>query len=324
MWEIDNRTPFTSAGKFKYDNSGKNVRIIIVKAGFDILPDGKTKPAAVQPEVIHTPEYNFEPGISSIKYDIDFIIDKPATDIILNGHAHAPGGRHVTRTEVCLKLGPINKTLVVRGDRIWRKGVFGSKSLTIPFVKMPIVYERAHGGIDTIHKKKSKHRCFELNPVGTGFAVKSSSLRGRKVPNIETTKRFKKKVAAGFGVIANNWAPRVFYQGRLDKNNPGSYLKDFDPRYYQQAPVDQQVQGFLKGNEGVELKNLHPDSNLTFNLPGLRPKCQTKFDSSLIEHKLNLHTVIIEPDDNRLLMVWHTAFECHGKEHLIEKTIINL
>jgi len=329
MWEINNKTPFASEGSFKYDHTGKNTWIVIIKAGFDILPGNEIKTAEDQPEILRSPEYNFEPGISSIKHDIDFIIDKPATDVILNGSAIAPSNKPVKKLEVGLKLGQhINKKLIVTGDRVWRNDILGTKSLTIPFAKMPIVYERAFGGTDITHKKQSKHGCIKENPVGTGFARKSANLKGQKVPNIENKKCVIKNQAAGFGAIAAHWEPRASFAGKFNKKNsnsePISFNKDFDLRYNQQAPLDQQVKGYLTGKEQITLKNLHKDSSLSFKLPDIKPICLIRFDMSYIEKKPNLHTVIIEPDDNKLVMVWHTAIECHRKEHLLQETIIRL
>gem|GEM_PF-4352430 len=95
--------------------------------------------------------------------------------------------------------------------------------------------------------------------------------------------------------------PRASYGGTYDEKwektqNP--FLpKDFDIKYYQHAPEDQQIKGYLKGGEQVNLKNLHPDGDLTFKLPKLRINCLTVIDKTDIEHRPNLHTVITNPDD---------------------------
>lgn len=328
MWAIDNKTPFAVTGAFKRDLTGAEVWIVIIRASFDILPDGTTRYAEKQPEPLHAPEYNFEPGVSSLKYDADVILDKPATDVILNGHAHAPKGKAATKLEVGMSLKGINKKLIVTGDRIWRKDTIGSKSLTTPFMKMPLVYERAFGGTDTKHKNKKKHDRDLKNPTGTGFAVKSSNLRNQNVANIQYKRFTKKPNPAGFGAISCHWQPRASYAGTYDKKWEKTQRpllpKDFDLKYYQYAPEDQQIMGYLRGGEEVNLKNLHPDSNFSFKLPEQQIECLTLLAGSNIKHKSNLHTVIIEPDDNKLIMVWHTALKCHKKEHLLKKTIVRL
>ena len=47
---------------------------------------------------------------------------------------------------------------------------------------------------------------------------------------------------------------------------------DFDYAFFNGAHSDLQVDGYLKGNEQVELKNLSADSPVEFRLPGLRPR----------------------------------------------------
>jgi hypothetical protein len=48
-----------------------------------------------------------------------------------------------------------------------------------------------------------------------------------------------------------------------------------------------------------------------------------------VNHRANLHTVILEPDVPRVLMVWHTALPCHPevtklkKTRIIQKTLLS-
>jgi hypothetical protein len=41
-----------------------------------------------------------------------------------------------------------------------------------------------------------------------------------------------------------------------------------------------------------------------------------------VHHSPNLHTVIIEPDEQRLIMVWNIALPCHHTLYTLEKTIV--
>ena len=327
MWEIENKTPFKAEAGFQRTMEGKELWIVVIKACFDIQPAGRLDISENQQEIFHAPVYNFEPGSSSVKYDSDFVIKKPATDVILNGQAWSEKGR-VTRLEAAMQVGSVNKELVVTGDRTWRGDILNTKSLIMPFKSMPIVYERTYGGTDTTHKNTKKHQSFPANPVGTGFALKASGLRGKKVPNIRYKNRrfLKKNSPAGFGIISRYWEPRISFGGTYDdkwKKERKPFLpEDYDLKYNQQTPEDQQVKGYIKGGEPVLLKNLHPDGTLSFNIPGIDVLCKTRLDGAYIKQNPDIYTIIIEPDENRLIMVWHTALECHKKDHLIEKTII--
>lgn len=80
----------------------------------------------------------------------------------------------------------------------------------------------------------------------------------------------------------------------------------------------------MKGGEPVTLLNLCPlAERLSFTLPRLWLTFRTHLGREVLEHSARLHTVILEPDVPRLMMVWGTHVPCHGKEHLLEKTVIS-
>ena len=70
--------------------------LVAVKCTFTIASDGSTEIADNQPPVLRTPEYHGEPGRSNIKYEADLVLTKTTTDVIVVGHAYAPGARPVT------------------------------------------------------------------------------------------------------------------------------------------------------------------------------------------------------------------------------------
>ena len=133
------------------------------------------------------------------------------------------------------------------------------------------------------------------------------------VPNVEDPRQLisswkDRPQPAGFGVVASHWMPRLKYGGTYDaawqKNRFPLLAADFDPRFFQCAPEDQQAA--LRGGETVELTNLTPDGRLTFELPRLWLGFETRFGERRVDHRANLHTVILEPAIPRVIMVWHT------------------
>ena len=56
--------------------------------------------------------------VSSYKYEPEIALFKPATDVVLIGHAHPPGGG-ATQVDVGIKVGPVQKVARVFGDRFW-------------------------------------------------------------------------------------------------------------------------------------------------------------------------------------------------------------
>ncbi|MCY7300614.1 MAG: DUF2169 domain-containing protein [Ilumatobacteraceae bacterium] len=331
MWQVDNRTPFAAERGWVRDRDGAEIWLVAVKATFDILPDGTTAVAKEQPPVLRVAEHHGEPGKSSVKYDADLVLTKKTTDVIVVGHAYAPRGTTVTHTDVGFKVGPVQKMLRVFGDRTWN--AIGMSAPT-PFERMPLVYERALGGVDL--KSKTPEKDWEWrNPVGTGFSVSSRNATALRLPNVEDPKRLvscwdDRPAPAGFGAIASHWQPRVAFAGTYDdrwmQTRQPLLAEDLDDRFFQSAPLDQQTPEFLRGGEPVVLLRLTPQGDLRFVLPKLYFGFETRFyDGSREIHKnRRLHTVILEPDYPRVSLVWHTALPCHFKVQKLERTIVTL
>lgn len=331
MWQVDNRTPFAAERGWVRDRTGAEVWLVAIKCTFDIEPDGSTKVSRLQPPVLRVPEHFGDPGASSIKYENDLVLTKTTTDVLVVGHAYAPGGRRATGMDVGFRVGPLEKVLRVTGDRAW--GVAG-RSGPEPFVRMPLTYERAFGGVD----RRSPHpeRDWEWrNPVGTGFAISRDTATGGALPNVEYANEPVRSWSdrprpAGFGAIACHWQPRVGFAGTYDdqwmKTRQPLVPEDFDDRYFQCAPQDQQAPAFLRGGESVALHGLTPGGELRFVLPRVFLGFDTRFyDGGRELHKQRqLHTVILEPDFPRVSLVWHTALPCHFRVQKLERTIVTV
>jgi hypothetical protein len=331
MWMIDNRTPFAAERGWVRDRDGSEVWLVAVKATFDIHPDGTTQIAKDQPPVLRLPEHFGEPGKSSIRYDADLVLTKKTTDVIVVGHACAPAGRAMRQLDVGFKVGPVQKVLRIFGDRRW--GSFGSSDPQ-PFERMPLVYERAYGGVDTRSKAPEKDWDWR-NPVGTGYAVAGANADGLALPNVEDPRQLigswkDRPGPAGFGVIASHWQPRVGFAGTYDehwmKTRQPLLAEDLDDRYFQSAPADQQAPQWLRGGEPVVLVHLTPSHDLRFTLPKLYFGFETRFydGSRELHQRKQLHTVILEPDFPRVSLVWHSALTCHFKVQKLERTVITL
>jgi hypothetical protein len=329
VWVVSNETPFKSDRTIVIDKNGARHWVVVVKATFAIHPDGGTEIAQEQTDPLLLPEYRGEPGQSSLMYEGDLVADKPGTDILVNGTAYAPGGRPATEVQVALSFGDLRKTLIVRGDRVYERS--GGTSRPEPFLKVPLVYERAYGGFDRTHPDPTRQKIFAANPVGTGVASDPANLVGRLVANIEFEGGpTRPNAAAGFGALCSYWEPRRPYAGTYDDawaNGRRPLLPvDYDDRWNMCAPVDQQVEPHARGGEVVHLRNLTPSGTLTVRLPRHYFAFTTTFSSSArrqaAEHRARLHTVVVEPDQCRLIMVWHSRLSCGNAVDDIDQTLI--
>lgn len=222
-------------------------------------------------------------------------------------------------------VGPLAKHLRIVGDRTWEKGLLGfSTSEPQPFIDMPISYERALGGLLTDEENSLRD---QENSVGIGRLP----ITGKPVPNCEypgePVRHPKVKIRpAGFGPIPCDWQSRSKLAGTYDdawqKGRQPLLPRDFQDAYYRCAPVDQQVNGFLQGGEEVVLRNLSPEGLLRFRLPRISLGFITRIDGGTTHHRGQLYTVIIEPEEHRLIMVWQTALPCHHTLYTLKETVV--
>lgn len=323
MWRIENHTPFAAERAFARDRSGAEIWIAAVKASYLVGPDGSVGIGEQTPPAVSS-EYLGEPGKSTLRYDSDLQLTKPGTDVILHGHAYS--SEPVSHMHVFLRAGPLEKDLLVTGDRFWDWGMFGlSLSSPVPFTKIPLTYENTYGGTDDSETAPGVLHFLPENPVGTGFCLKKEDLAGKKAPNVEYADNGKRKPAC-FAPLPGDWMPRAKHGGTYDENwrekRAPLLPEDFDDRFFYCAPRDQQVPGGLKGGETVEIYGMSPGGPLKFKLPSPEFTFKTVLGQKTEEHGAKLHTVILEPDIPGFSMVWHTALDVHGREQMLEKTII--
>lgn len=333
MLMLDNRTPYAAERTVVMDKFGEKSWVVAVKGTYLVRDDGTTELAEQQQEPFYSPEYVGEPATSSILYDADLVPSRPATDVVLNGSAYAPGAKSARVVDVSLRVGPLKKRLRVFGDRQWEMGLLRriSKSPPVAFERMPLTYERAFGGWDKTDPDPSRQRLYSRNPIGTGFATNANHLDGQLMPNVEDPTCLisgweERPLPGGFGTIASYWTPRLEWGGTYDdrwmKHKFPLLPDDFDHRFYQSAPLDQQVSKYLRGGEEVELENLTGSGYLRFCLPKAYLTFSTRFGKQRQEHRASLQCVVIEPDVPRVIMVWHTSLTCHHLLDQLDVTVI--
>src|SRR5579883_3338753 len=111
MWQVNNSTPFAAHQAWARDRGGAEIWQVAVRGTFVIHSDGSTTIAEEQDPVVLAPKYSGDPTATSLLYDSDFQLTKPTTDVLLNGHAYAPGGKPAARVDVTMRVGDVSKTL---------------------------------------------------------------------------------------------------------------------------------------------------------------------------------------------------------------------
>lgn len=182
-------------------------------------------------------------------HDSDLLPFKPGTDVIVTAEAHAPGGRPVAEVVAGVAVGGRSLRLRVVGRRrVTRRGGFWAFSEPEPFVRGPIGWREAYGGIDAVARERfdgpsldalQKHTPYDLkfatvaayprNPVGKGWVVaEHEGVEGLELPTVEdpddpiTPARLfaghpdawsRLPLPAGFSWVNYGWFPRSAFAG---------------------------------------------------------------------------------------------------------------
>lgn len=253
----------------------------------------------------------------SLRYANDLVMHKPFGEVLVTADCHAPNGQAAPSVEVGLDIGAVSKRLRVFGDRVWVRDGHGSFVVEgpAPFKQMPLRWERAFGGLN-----------FHHNPMGRGIEPWTAE-DGRKLfylANIESPNRpiqgiEDRQPPECFAPIPPQWQPRFGREGTRDQHWATFVAplppRDYDPRAAQAAPQDQWLNGYWKGDERIELLNMHPEhSSFVTSLPGKRLRLflegifKNGTDVEFGEVELNLDTVHIDMTTQRMHLIWRRRY----------------
>jgi hypothetical protein len=159
--QLTNTTQFPALAFQATGQHCQPYHVVVMRATFDIKPDGALAVSVEQEPIVLTDEYFGEINRSSVRQESDLVPFKPQCDVIVNATAYAPGGRPSTGFIVGVRVNKppdergepglvvLDKNLVVTGPRCWEKGLLGGWKLrppTMPITSLPLRYEYAFGG----------------------------------------------------------------------------------------------------------------------------------------------------------------------------------
>lgn len=318
---LENTTKLAAGYTTSLDKTGREWMVVIAKGTFGIpdRPDHEPRLLDEQVPLVLTDVFTGEPGFSAPLYEIDYAPPKPRCDVLLNGSCYAPGGKPATKVQVTLRVGALTKSFNVVGKRMWKSSVLAmTPSSPEPFKVMPISYNNAFGGVDKPSEDQKTHQWYLLNHAGVGYHPRTAAraLDGKAVPNTEELNNPISRPDGSykpmaFGSLGRAWQQRVKWAGTYDKkwlDEKYPFLPDdFDERYFQAAPEDQQVDHPVGGDQ-VELLNLTPAGRTTFRLPVMSVPVEF-FHRNGESKRLSgtVDTIMLEPDLNRFQMSWRCA-----------------
>jgi hypothetical protein len=250
-------------------------------------------------------EWAGDPDSSGLLRVADIGPLKSKLDVLLAGAITFQ--RPTAETEVELSVGTrLLKRARVFGDRLWLPAVLTPivPSEPRPVLRVPIAWERSFGGTD----QEDPALIEPKNPAGSGIAKNPTRLHGQAAPNFEHPETRLGAVLGspqpvGFGPIAAHWQQRLALAGTCDqaweKKRRPLLPADFSRAYFNVAPADQQLDGYIEGEE-CRLLNMTPAGSDCFLLPSLKIPIAVITSGEVTDDWLTVDTVTIEPEDRRI------------------------
>lgn len=309
-----NETPYPAAIQFNRIEPIRPFFTATVKIQAQLVPDGRCRhlPKKRQAPLGKGVSY-LDPIGNSRKTDLETVPFKPRADCIFLGSAWASGGHPVELIDVAFGVGPMRKSLLVYGDRAWVRGADGHLTIEgpAPFVEMPLRSEFAHGGLTGAYNKHG--RGFGPPPVEASGRLPIANIVD---PTHPLPRWDEDSPPAGFGVLSPEFPPRRGLMGTYDQAWAYSRKplppKDFDPAFFNGARADQQIDGYLRGDEVLYFKHLHPvRREFTSALPGTRIRIFAHHEAhdgsgalEFVEVLTNLDTCIVDMDAGLVTLLW--------------------
>ncbi|MFT3771549.1 MAG: DUF2169 domain-containing protein [Minicystis sp.] len=285
------------------------VLTVVCKTTYALAPT--EAPLAPEQDPIHEQEQHWEDDASrSLRAPGDLSPLKPTADVVLVGHAFAPGGAPVRSLVARLVVGDVDKSVEVQGDRAF--DLRGELEEGPRFTRMPLRYERAAGGPET------------WNPVGMRRDARDRqgklAVPNLQVPGTLVARPDDHVEPIGLGPLAAGWPPRLGKLGpgarAWSPRAQGPLPEDLDRAFFNEAPPDQRT-AELRDNERIVLENLHPDHpHLVTSLPGVRPRAAvTGRPGPPQELVLRPDTLVIDTDRLVCTLTWRGQLQlAHARE----------
>jgi hypothetical protein len=280
---------------------------VVCRATFALCP-GESVLAADQEHPNELDDHWDDDPNRSLRAAGDLVPMKTRADVTLVGHAFAPGRVPVRSLVAHIIVGELSKSVEVVADRFFDQD--GALHDGAPFTRMPLVYERAAGGVGTV------------NPVGvSGVSNRYGriALPNLQPPGIVVSSLDDYIAPVGFGPLAPSWPSRRERLGRAATSGTPPDLRrplpdDLDPQYFNHAPRDQQVQ-LLREKERLVLENLHPEHpRFVTDLPGLRPRAFVERQGRSQPVPLRCDTLWIDTDRSLCTLSWRAQIPLQHPE----------
>jgi hypothetical protein len=299
--DVVSNCPFRAASLLWQSRPGNWILTVIAKGTFRLQPE--ESPLAEEQDEINEDDTHWGGDKTrSVYAPGDLVPYKPRADVLLVGSAFSPRKEPVRSLIARLIVGDVDKSIEVFGERTLTRD--GQLREGFPFAKMPVRYERASGGPDT------------LNPVGMRVDGQPGPQGTIQLPNLQPrvlsiSSPDDAIPPVGFGPIAPSWPARRAMLGRAAASFPQPGWNErpipegVPAAYFNAAPGDQQLD-VIRESERIVLENLHAEyARLSTTLPGLRARALIERPSATLEElRMRADTLWIDTDRGVCTVTW--------------------
>jgi hypothetical protein len=239
----------------------------------------------------------------------DELFYKGGVDLFVFGHARASKGQAVQESEVNIEVGTFRRRVKVFGDRVWerRSGkLVPSEPKT--FTEMPLTLAHAFGGQDIWDELKVP---FPDNPEGKGYYLEEPTAVGKPLPNLEDPARLIRNWndqpdPIGFGPCPLSCGLRLRDSVVFDQQK--GIIAKLKPTFFNAAFPDLIVPKVEPG-ERMRLSGVSAQGVFGFEIPQTDLTARLRFDDQLVESRLAIDQIGIEPDKNRVFVAYRYPFK---------------
>lgn len=315
--KIENLTEHSVAYSVARSVLGAEAVFIFVKGIFSLDAGRHPLPLAEVPPFLTADEFNGDEGVSSLRVPAEICPPKPWIDVCVCGSLQLPEPKAVV--DCSLQIGKLRKVVRVWGPRVWRKAnnEFVASDPK-PFTSMPLEWERSFGGVSAADPKVFEAR----NPLGVGI-YDPRDVDGLPLPNFEAptapTELGAPSSPVGFGAVSPHWSPRSKYAGTYDlawqELRAPLPPADFDARFFNAAPEDQQLEVYPAGG-ALLLTNMTLRRQESFVLPEFSFPVAFVDDGFLVERVARPDTIVIDLDHRQVIL--RAALEYVPREAVLD------
>jgi hypothetical protein len=310
---------------------GRRLGVLAAKATFHILPDGRCEPDREDPFPLYKSDEETPLGL----LPRDDCPKESNLDVIVLGHAYAPGNSAAKRVDVSLRIGGIERSLAIFGDRIWEGERISDPAA---FDKMPLIYANAFGGKCEVEIDRNAFITLAdpRNPEGKGFRAEPMipSLIHQyrppegfprfeddaRLPNIEEpqrliTSRQDAPDPACWAAVPLSTSIQGFRAMSIspeEVNDPDLLKRKPNigptPAVFHRAHPSLDLDMNLPPGAPVALTGLTPEGPLEFALPSVEMFADVLLGDKTAEARLRPDTLVLLPDERRLYIVSRLNF----------------